>query len=293
MSKIVKAVTSEMSPQTVYKMMPPALRAKADEAKQSYTKLNTGSIKLLYKLGHQIDDVLTAQDNHNTEEYGERPVDSLAIFLDESAGRLYSFRNFSKAFTAEYVNAQNDDPKNKMTLKHWLMIAQYDDPKERERLVSKVQKTGMSTTELALVGKSSDNKKNNRSGGRLQKIPSSPLGAVNKLTTLLLATENYEKQAYDFLVVGFKDIPPDELNLDKTLEAYDKAIDQADNTTSAMEKMRNGLSKAKAELERRIRNQKPDKAVFEDDVEPVESDDEAPVKKNKKKKKKKNKALVA
>lgn len=294
MSKIVKPVTTELDAKTVYKLMPPALRAKADEAKASYVKLNTGSIKVLYKLGHQIDDVLTAQDNHDTELYGTRPVDSLATYLDESAGRLYSFRNFAKAFTAEYVNAQNDDPKNRMSLKHWLIISQYEDAKERERLVMKVQKTGMSSTELALIGKGSEDKKNNRSSsGRLQKIPSSPLGAVNKLSTLLLANKNYSDQAYDFIVGGFKDVPPDELNLERTLDAYEKAIDQADDTATGLEKMRNGLSKAKAELERRIRNQKPDAVVFEDDVEPVEDEDEAPIKKSKKKKKKKSKALVA
>lgn len=295
MSKQIKPIDSSMDPRTVYKMMPPALREKTDEARASLGKLNTGNTKLMYRLGHQIADVVEAQETKNTEEYGERPVDAMAICLGEgfTAGRLYSIRNFAKAFTAEYVNAQNDDPKNKMTLKHWILISQYEDPKERERLVAKVQKTGMSSTELTLTAKGSSDKKNSRSSsGRLQKIPSSPIGAVNKLTTLLLATKNYEEQAYDFLVSGFKDVPPDELDLDKTLLAYDKAIDQFDETAEAMEKTRNGLSKAKAELERRLRNQKSDKAVFaDDDVEPVEEDDEAPAKKKIKKKKKK--ALVS
>lgn len=296
MSKITKALSSELTPQSVYKMMPPALRDKADEAKASLSKLNSGGTKLMYKLGHQINDVLVAQEDKNTELYGERPADSLAIYLGDgmTSGRLYQIRNFSKAFPAEFVNAQNDDPKNKMTLKHWIQISQYPDPKERERLVAKVQKTGMSTTELALLGRGDSNKTNNRaSTGAKQKIPSNPIAAVNKLTSLLLATKNYEDQAYDFLLEGFSDVPPAELNLERTIQAYDKAIDQMDETSASMEKMRNGLSRAKADLEKRTRNKKSDKAVFsEDEGETDLVEDDAPAKPKKAKKKKKKKTTT-
>jgi hypothetical protein len=270
-----------------YKLMPKALREVADKAKQYMAKINAGSIKAIYLVGKEIAEVLEAEASKDTSVYGERPAELLAANLETNTTKLYQIRNFAEAFKRSYVDEIVDNPKSKLTLEHWLVISQLKDPAEREKMINRCLKSGMSCNELKLYLKGDSGKTNSRSSsGRLQKIPSTPIAAVKKLSGLYQQLGNYEDQALSFLISGFKDIPPADLDIDKTIEAYDAALDQMDKATTRFEKVRNGLSKARSELDRRSRNAKGDDEVF-DEVDQVEDDETPPAKSLKKKKKKK------
>lgn len=260
----VAASLQQMNPDQVLKSMNPALRAVASEIQLSRTKLDAGTIIALHKQGEIIGRVLDAEEGKSTT-YGEHAVLKLSRFMEMSAAQLYKLRQLARAFTAATIRSHYEaDINSAMTAKHWYLIAQFSDPRERERLLDRVRKHRLSANalETEIRSKGNDGRAPSRQGGRAPEIPRTPHAAWQKSSYLLNAFLNYHQHAGDFLGAGFDEVPVDKLDATAATKLLDDAQDKARKCREALDAYEKEILTARQRIRQRISRTKTDDEVF-------------------------------
>lgn len=222
--------------------MTPATRAIAEEYDGKMGKAAVGLVVFAYGLGTRVREM---QADEKT--YGQTGVKDLAEYLNTPGGDsyLYRLKQMAEVFSKEYVQEKSSVAMangHRISVDHWLWLAQVEDERNREKLLALTFKESWSSAdlEMAIRAGAGGKTRNARGGGRKPKISTNVLIALQSTWQLSNKFSRFAEEAKTKLFDVLDDIAPDKVN-DNLVEKAKTTLETLDEVIKSAKEMKDRL----------------------------------------------------